>query len=76
MTDIRQLREFYKTARCSKCNTIRRYENPLERCYECREKFCYDHIVCGQFNSSMRNNDAVRDLCRECQSKYNYKSLQ
>ena len=64
-----------KRGKCHKCNKIKSRTNPLAICHECKKRFCYDHIYSGQINSTMPNNERIRDVCSKCKEKYNYKSL-
>jgi len=57
---------------CFKCQSKRSYTNPMERCFECREKFCYDHIHCSQFKDEMSSSDEFRSICEECKIKHKY----
>lgn len=62
-------------SRCSVCDSPRSYTNPMERCFECKKKFCFDHIFTMQVKPNMKNGDPVRDICEKCKTKYNYKNL-
>ena len=59
-------------ARCTKCNSVRTYLNPLAKCFECMKKFCFDDINCLQVNNAMKENDEARHICDECKEKYEY----
>lgn len=61
--------------RCFKCNTVRSYGNPMARCHECRQSFCFDHISCLQVNDTMGQNEAVKNVCEVCIGKYGYRSI-
>jgi len=81
-TNIKLIMSKHKTlikkvgrARCSKCRTFRRYENPIAICWECKNRFCYDHINCLQVNSSMKENDEVRYICDKCKIEHEYRTL-
>jgi len=62
----------YPIKKCSVCNRKRAYTNPIAKCYECQQTFCYDHIYGGQVNKSMKDNEAIRDICSSCKQKYGY----
>ena len=70
-----KFKKYPKQARCYKCDTGASYTNPMIPCFECRKKFCFNHIYSGQINKTMKSNDRVRDICKACKSKYNYKNL-
>lgn len=46
----------------------------MEKCFECKEKYCYDHIKRGH-NKTMGVNDEIRPVCEICFEKFNYKLL-
>ena len=62
-------------ARCNICNTPRSYTNPMARCFECKNKFCFDHIYGGQLNDTMTKSTTVRDICDSCKKKFKYESI-
>jgi hypothetical protein len=53
-------------ARCFKCKKFKQNQNPLAKCHGCGEKFCFDHITCGQTFPGMRNTDEYVDKCQAC----------
>ncbi|MEA2036688.1 MAG: hypothetical protein U9O94_04220, partial [Nanoarchaeota archaeon] len=55
-----------KRAICNKCKSISHYTNPMARCWQCKKKYCYNHIFGGQLNSTMKENDTIRDVCKSC----------
>ena len=57
---------------CGKCNSIRSYMNPMARCFECKKKFCFDHIYGGQFKKGMKQNEEGRSICEECKKNKGY----
>lgn len=67
---------FIPTSKCAKCHKVRRYQNPLARCWECKQKFCYNDINCLQVNSTMKETDEVRNICDECKKNYRYQKLE
>lgn len=60
---------------CNVCGSSRSYLNPFSSCFECKKRFCFDHIWGGQVNSKMKDNDWIRDICDECRDKHKYKTL-
>ena len=60
---------------CFVCKTTQRHTNPMARCFECKNKFCFSHIFGGQVCKSMKENDEIRDVCAKCQKEFKYKSL-
>lgn len=62
-------------ARCKKCNKAKYYLNPLARCYECKQKYCYDHIFSGQINNLMKDTDEIRNICDQCREVNNYQTI-
>jgi hypothetical protein len=61
-----------KRSRCTICKTEQRYSNPMATCFECRKKFCFDHIKGGQVTKGMGMNELIRDVCY---SEKGYSSL-
>jgi len=59
-------------AKCAVCQSGRQYTNPLAKCFECKKKFCFDHINGGQLNKKMKSNETIRDVCADCVKKFNY----
>ena len=69
-----KLRLIPKTV-CFKCRSIRSYKNPMGRCYECKNKFCYDHLHSLQFKEGMSQSEELRSLCEKCKITHNYQTL-
>lgn len=65
----------YKERKCKVCKTVRSYQNPLDTCFECKDKFCFDHLYGLAVNKTMKLNDEVRTVCEKCFVKYKYHSL-
>ena len=61
--------------RCSICNTPRSYMNPVWKCESCLKLFCFSHLIAGQINDKMKENDETRNVCKSCKEKYSYYSL-
>ena len=61
--------------KCFKCLRNKSYINPIDRCYECGNKFCFDHLYGGQVNEKMSKNEPARSICEDCKIKHNYQSL-
>lgn len=57
---------------CFKCQSWFKYENPSARCFECRNRFCFDCIFGGQLNNQMRRDELIRDVCQSCRIVHNY----
>ena len=72
---IKERLKNYKPSTCEICGRRSRYTNPLWRCYECRKKFCTDHIYGGQLNASMKKTETIRDICESCKKKFNYYAI-
>lgn len=70
----KRLRQYTKV-RCAKCNSLKSYMNPIARCYECGQKFCFEHIWGGQVNKKMKKDEEVRNICDDCHLSLNYQSL-
>lgn len=47
----------------------------MAKCWECKKKFCFDHIWGGQLNNKMGENDEIRDICDNCKKVYKYKTI-
>jgi len=69
-----RLRKIPKT-KCDLCNSKISYLNPMGRCFECKNRFCFDHLNCLQFKEGMSQNESLRDICDECKAKHGYRSL-
>ena len=68
-----KLRKYPKVVRrCSICNTPRTYTNPVWKCDQCGKFFCFDHLHGGQVNDKMKENEEVKNICKECKMKYGY----
>lgn len=52
--------------RCFKCRSYKTYINPVAKCFNCKNKFCFDHIEAGHKFLGIRFEDALVDLCLEC----------
>jgi|AntAceMinimDraft_17_1070374.scaffolds.fasta_scaffold47713_3 hypothetical protein len=65
----------YGRGRCKKCGKVQSYTRPLGRCFECGEKFCYEHLNSGQVNNEMDENEEIRNVCDKCKEKHGYYSL-
>ncbi len=61
--------------KCAKCNKQKSTINPLERCFECHQRFCFDHLWGGQFKPGMDENEALKAVCDQCRQKLNYQEL-
>ena len=59
-------------ASCTVCGQKGGYTTPTAKCFECKHRFCYDHINGGQTRSKMAENEEVRDICDKCQTTLNY----
>ena len=57
---------------CFKCKSKQSYGNPMARCGECREKFCFDHISALQFKKGMKQNEELRKICDVDIKKHGY----
>lgn len=66
-----ELRRKPKTT-CFQCHSIKSYTNPMERCWECKNKFCYDHIACLQHKEGMSECTPLRSVCAECRKSQGY----
>jgi hypothetical protein len=62
--------------RCFKCHSYKRYENPMAMCWECRNKFCYNHIWGGLVKEGMKDTEEVRHICDPCKDEHGYKTLE
>lgn len=60
---------------CSECRSRRSYMNPFGRCWECRQKYCFDHLYSLQVNSEMSENEEVRSVCKDCRKTHGYWTL-
>jgi hypothetical protein len=69
------LKKHPRRAQCSKCGSKKSHTNPMARCWECKRKFCYDHIWGGQINDSMGQNEEIRDICDSCKKAKGYRNL-
>jgi len=62
-------------AKCYKCSKKKNRANPMATCYECKRKFCFEHIWSGQINDEMSKNEKTRDICDECRELKKYRNL-
>jgi hypothetical protein len=53
-------------SKCFKCGSAKVYRNKLDKCYGCKNKFCYDHLTCGKTFPGMKPSDAYVDYCDAC----------
>ena len=51
---------------CKICGHKANYSNPLTTCFECKNRFCYQHITSMQVTKKMKEGDSVRDICDSC----------
>jgi hypothetical protein len=47
----------------------------LEKCFECKKKYCPDYLWRGMVNNKTKQNDEAKIVCNECKKKYRYISL-
>ena len=73
--DENQLKELPKHNKCSVCSAQRSYTNPLEKCFECKKRFCYRHIWGGQIKDGMKKDELVRNICESCRKSKGYKTI-
>ena len=60
---------------CFKCKSKISYGNPMGKCFECGEKFCFDHLHCLQFKKGMSPYEDLKSVCEKCKIKHNYQTL-
>ena len=60
---------------CAKCQSRRNSCNPMDKCFECKQSFCYDHIECLQFKNGMSESDELRSICGDCKKSFGYRTL-
>jgi len=60
---------------CKICGQKRSYTIPLDTCYECKGRFCYQHISGGQVTDKMGQGEPIRDICDLCIKGSEYHSL-
>lgn len=61
---------------CGKCHKRAIPGQPLERCRECKLKFCPDHFWRGQYNKErVGENEELGVICDECKKKFGYIDL-
>jgi len=57
--------------RCSVCDSVQSYTNPMSRCFECKNNFCFNHIIGGCIHGpKQKPDDPIRDVCSACFGKY------
>ena len=71
---IEKMREKGRT-KCFSCKSTQRYTNPMARCFECKNKFCFKDILGGQINNKMKINDEIRNICKKDKVNFIYTSL-
>lgn len=57
---------------CHKCQSKKSYRNPMAKCYECQNKFCFDHIDGAQHKDGMSKNEEYRSVCDDCRKIHGY----
>ena len=72
---VRQKLASMPRSSCAKCHSIKSYTNPMAKCWECKRKFCFDHISCLQVKDGMKQSDEVRNVCKECIEKHGYRTM-
>lgn len=60
---------------CAECQSGRSYTNPMDKCDECKMKYCFDHLSNGQINDAMAENEEARSICDDCIIKHSYREL-
>ncbi len=60
---------------CFKCKSTISYLNPMDKCFECGNKFCFVHIYGSQINEKMSENEPARSVCESCRTKHGYHLL-
>lgn len=77
MKKIINWKEIAKSAikNCAKCDSIKSYYNPFDRCDECNKKFCFDCLWSSQFKKGMRLEDELRTICDNCKLEYKYEPI-
>lgn len=70
-SDVKKILKKYKRPRCTECNSVRTYTNPLAKCYLCQNKFCFDHIWSGQVLQELGINHECVELCDSCKIRRN-----
>jgi hypothetical protein len=63
------------TRRCFKCERPKSYMNPLDKCQECLQLFCFDHIYGNQVKKGMSDGEEVRKICEKCREEHGYRTL-
>ncbi len=71
-TETKNMLKNRKKAACFKCNSKKSYTNPMEKCFECKEKFCFDHIIGGLSKEGMSQNEEFRSTCERCKKDHDY----
>lgn len=70
----KRVRNYIPHAVCSRCGSKQNYRNPIDRCEECKKKYCFDHIWGGLYSPTrMKKTDALRSICDEDKIRYGYK---
>lgn len=61
--------------KCHKCKSPRNYQNPMDICFECSNRFCFDCLNALQVNSQMKADEPVRSVCDNCVKIHKYYRL-
>lgn len=65
-----------KRSKCGKCASRAYPGQPLEKCYECKSKFCPDDFWRGLYcPERMTENDELRVICDKCKEEFDYREL-
>lgn len=66
-----------KRSVCGQCKKKPVQGQPLERCRECKKKFCPDHFWRGQYATGrIKPNEEFGVICDECKEKFGYVSYE
>ena len=72
---IKRLKSFKSHNKCKKCGKGRSYTNPLDKCFECKERFCFEHLYGGAVKDGMKQNEPIRTVCESCFATHKYHSI-
>ena len=72
---VRQRMANIPRTRCAKCKKFKSYENPTQKCWECKQNFCYEHIWGGLTKEGMEETEELRSICDKCKDSFDYKEI-
>lgn len=68
-----RLKQYKTYDKCEKCGGKRSRNNPLDKCCECKKRFCFDHLYGGALKTK-NPNEPIKTVCESCFDSLGYRS--